>query len=316
PSQLRHPHDPYPHARSLASQQGTAGGGGGGTGGASTVGASTGAGPLHSLPPGMATPPNPFLMFPGAPFFAPGFRPYPGMPGIFPPAPGQVPQFPLSFFPKPAAPGPLTEPERRTPSPSSRHLGLLEGYGQQSMKISPPTGEEATNHLRPSPARPIPVSFNSAAAAVALLSGSPGPLMGSHSVPATDSVQERGHNNNHIKENNNHNQTNGTSSYGGQQQQQLKRSSSRSSSVTAATTVKEELHRESSDAEDGDASVSAIRVKNFSTRSKNSAGETSKSPALSEDRSQSHRRRSRTVEDVDTSESEEFSSEAKKVSIH
>ncbi|XP_053662068.1 histone-lysine N-methyltransferase PRDM16 [Anopheles marshallii] len=311
PSHLRHPHDPYPHGRPHpgAGQQGTVGGAAGGS--ASTAG--TGAGPLHSLPPGMATPPNPFLMFPGAPFFAPGFRPYPGMPGIFPPAPGQVPQFPLSFFPKPAAPGPLPEPERRTPSPSSRHLGLLESYSQQ--KISPPTGEEATNHLRPSPARPIPVSFNSAAAAVALLSGSPGPLMGNHNLPATESVQERGNNNNHIKENNNHNHTNGTSSYGGQtaQQQQQRRTSSRSSSLAAATTVKEELNRESSDAEEGDGGVSAIRVKNFSTRSKNASGETSKSPALSENRSQSQRRRSRTLEDGDTSESEEFSSEAKKV---
>uniref|UniRef100_A0A182Y3K3 C2H2-type domain-containing protein n=1 Tax=Anopheles stephensi TaxID=30069 RepID=A0A182Y3K3_ANOST len=304
PSQLRHSHDPYPHGRSIAGagQQGSAGGGSG-TGGASAVGAGSGAGTLHSLPPGMATPPNPFLMFPGHRSSRQGLDHTRGCP---------VPQFPLSFFPKPAAPGPLPEPERRTPSPSSRHLGLLEGYGQQSMKISPPTGEEATNHLRPSPARPIPVSFNSAAAAVALLSGSPGPLMGSHSLPATESAPERGNNNNHIKENNNHNQTNGTSSYGGPQQQ-LRRSSSRSSSVTAAATVKEELHRESSDAEEGDAGVSAIRVKNFSTRSKNSVGEPSKSPAMSEDRSQSQRRRSRTVDDVDTSESEEFSSEAKKV---
>uniref|UniRef100_A0A182PF99 C2H2-type domain-containing protein n=1 Tax=Anopheles epiroticus TaxID=199890 RepID=A0A182PF99_9DIPT len=297
PSQLRHPHDPYPHAaRSLsgAGQQATPGG----NAGASAAAAA--AGPLHSLPPGMATPPNPFLMFPGAPFFAPGFR---GYPPIFPPAPGQVPQFPLSFFPKPTAPGPLAEQERRTPSPASRHLSLLESYGQQSMKISPPTGEEATNHLRPSPARPIPVSFNSA---VALLSGSPGPLMGGSSqCPATEPMPERtATNNNHIKENNNHNQTNGTSSYGGQQQQQQRRSSS--------TTVKEELNRESSDAEDGDGGVASIRVKNFSSRAKSASGEPSKSPALSEDRGQSHRRRSRPVEEGDTSESEEFVSETKK----
>uniref|UniRef100_A0A182K1E4 C2H2-type domain-containing protein n=1 Tax=Anopheles christyi TaxID=43041 RepID=A0A182K1E4_9DIPT len=310
PSQLRHPHDPYPHGtRSLsgAGQQGTPGGNAG-----ASAAAVASAGSLHSLPPGMATPPNPFLMFPGAPFFAPGFRPYPGMPGIFPPAPGQVPQFPLSFFPKPVAPGPLSEQERRTPSPASRHLSLLESYGQQSMKISPPTGEEATNHLRPSPARPIPVSFNSAAAAVALLSGSPGPLMGNHSLPTTESLPERGTNNNHIKENNNHNHTNGTSSYGGQQHQ--RRTSSRSSSVAATTAiVKEELNRESSDTEEGEAGVSTIRVKNFTTRSKQGSGDSSKSPALSEGRGQSHRRRSHTAEDGDTSESEEYSSEAKKV---
>nr|XP_040235580.2 histone-lysine N-methyltransferase PRDM16 isoform X2 [Anopheles coluzzii] len=316
PSQLRHPHDPYPHgtrSHSGGSQPGTPGGSAGASAAAAAAAASGGPGALHSLPPGMATPPNPFLMFPGAPFFAPGFRPYPGMPGIFPPAPGQVPQFPLSFFPKPAGPGPLSDQERRTPSPASRHLSLLESYGQQSMKISPPTGEEASNHLRPSPARPIPVSFNSAAAAVALLSGSPGPLMGgNHSLPATEPMQpERGTNNNHIKENNNHNQTNGTSSYGGQtqQQQHQRRTSSRSSSVTA---VKEEFNRESSDVEEGEAGVSTIRVKNFSTRSKNASGDSSKSPALSEDRGSVHRRRSRTVEDGDTSESEEFASEAKK----
>uniref|UniRef100_A0A182XL13 C2H2-type domain-containing protein n=1 Tax=Anopheles quadriannulatus TaxID=34691 RepID=A0A182XL13_ANOQN len=317
PSQLRHPHDPYPHgtrSHSGGSQPGTPGGSAGASAAAAAAAAASGGpGALHSLPPGMATPPNPFLMFPGAPFFAPGFRPYPGMPGIFPPAPGQVPQFPLSFFPKPAGPGPLSDQERRTPSPASRHLSLLESYGQQSMKISPPTGEEATNHLRPSPARPIPVSFNSAAAAVALLSGSPGPLMGgNHSLPATEPIQpERGTNNNHIKENNNHNQTNGTSSYGGQtqQQQHQRRTSSRSSSVTA---VKEEFNRESSDVEEGEAGVSTIRVKNFSTRSKNASGDSSKSPALSEDRGSVHRRRSRTVEDGDTSESEEFASEAKK----
>ena len=131
---------------------------------------------------------------------------------------------------------------------------------------------------------------------------------GNHSLPVTEPIQpERGTNNNHIKENNNHNQTNGTSSYGGQTQ---RRTSSRSSSVTA---VKEEFNRESSDVEEGEAGVSTIRVKNFSTRSKNASGDSSKSPALSEDRGSVHRRRSRTVEDGDTSESEEFASEAKKV---
>uniref|UniRef100_A0A182MYW4 C2H2-type domain-containing protein n=1 Tax=Anopheles dirus TaxID=7168 RepID=A0A182MYW4_9DIPT len=310
PSQLRHPHDPYPHGRPLAGagQQGTPQGGATGATAASAGSGATAA--LHSLPPGMATPPNPFLMFPGAPFFAPGFRPYPGMPGIFPPAPGQVPQFPLSFFPKPAAPGPIPEPERRTPSPSTRHLSLLESYGQQSMKISPPTGEEATNHLRPSPARPIPVNFNSA---VALLSGSPGPLAGSHHHPTGEPASERGTNNNHIKENNNHNHTNGgTSSYGGPTRQ--RRTSSRSSSVTVTATAKEEQQHEPSETEEAaDVSVGSIRVKNFSGRSKTGSGETSKSPALSEDKSQSHRRRSRTLEEGDTSGSEEYSSDAKKV---
>ncbi|XP_053692643.1 transcription factor hamlet-like [Sabethes cyaneus] len=132
---------------------------------------SVGGGPLHSaaaaqqqsagvpnLPHSMATPPNPFLMFSGNPFFPPGFRPYPGMPGIFPPNPAQAAQFPLPFFPKPVPSG-AVEMGRKTPSP--RRLNMMEQYGQQTMKISPPTAEEATNHLRPSPARPIPVNFNS-----------------------------------------------------------------------------------------------------------------------------------------------------------
>ncbi|XP_055546888.1 transcription factor hamlet isoform X2 [Wyeomyia smithii] len=158
---------------------------------------SVGGGPLHpaaaqqqpagvpNLSHNMATPPNPFLMFSSNPFFPPGFRPYPGMTGIFPPNPAQAPQFPLPFFPKPVSAG-TVEMERKTPSP--RHLNIMEQYGQQTMKISPPTAEEATNHLRPSPARPIPVNFNSI------------PSMTSTPVPAAASAATTVlNNNNHIK---------------------------------------------------------------------------------------------------------------------
>ncbi|XP_052870885.1 histone-lysine N-methyltransferase MECOM-like [Anopheles cruzii] len=181
--------------------------------------AAAGATALPTLPPSMATPPNPFLMFPGSPFFAPGFRPHPGIPGMpFPPNPGQaVPPFPLSFFSKlpPLASMMTLEADRKTPSPPPhRHLAGLAGDGayggQQSMKISPPMGEEASSHLRPSPARPIPVNFNShSSAAVALLSGSRG---GSPTGPGL-SLTPRDHsattNNNHLKENNNNHQGTG-----------------------------------------------------------------------------------------------------------
>ncbi|XP_011493491.2 transcription factor hamlet isoform X3 [Aedes aegypti] len=139
---------------------------------------------VPNLPHNMATPPNPFFMFHGSPFFPPGFHPYPGMSGIFPPNPAQAPQFPLPFFPKPA-PAPV-ELERTTPSP--RHVNLMEQYGQQTMKISPPTAEEATNHLRPSPARPIPVNFNS------IPSMTSTPVAPSATVTTTQLT-----NNNHIK---------------------------------------------------------------------------------------------------------------------
>ncbi|XP_058814809.1 transcription factor hamlet isoform X2 [Topomyia yanbarensis] len=161
-----------------------------------------GGGPLHpsaavsqqqtagvpNLPHNMATPPNPFLMFSGNPFFPPGFRPYPGMPGIFPPNPTHASQFPLSFFPKPN-PTPI-EMDRKTPSP--RHLNLMEQYGQQTMKISPPTAEEATNHLRPSPARPIPVNFNS----IPSMTSTP---VQAAAATTTTALAAFNNNNNHIK---------------------------------------------------------------------------------------------------------------------
>lgn len=107
-----------------------------------------------TIPQAMTTPPNPFLMFRNhAPFFPPGF-PYP-LQGIFPPSPAQAPHFPL-LFPKPNVDLPTLEADRKTPP----RLNLSQSHLQHNnMKVSPPTAEEATNSLRPSPARPLPLSI-------------------------------------------------------------------------------------------------------------------------------------------------------------
>ena len=110
------------------------------------------------IPPAMTTPPNPFLMFRNhAPFFPPGFSHYPslqGIQGMFPSSPSQASHFPLMFS-KPEMP-PL-ESDRKTPPRLSLAQSLQQHHNV--MKVSPPTGEEATNNLRPSPARPIPMNL-------------------------------------------------------------------------------------------------------------------------------------------------------------
>lgn len=101
----------------------------------------------------MASRPNPFLMLPGsAQFFPPGFPPYTDWPRIFPNTAAQTP-FPL-LFPTPQHPldrSPLTEGK----IPVRHQLSAQE----HSIKLSPPTGDEASGHLRPSPSRPIPISL-------------------------------------------------------------------------------------------------------------------------------------------------------------
>lgn len=96
----------------------------------------------------MSTPPNPFFMFPGrTPFFPPGFPPYPGIQSMFPPNPAS--HFPL-LFSKPNLPSePAEVVERKTPPRVP-----ISTSQQSGVKISPPMGEEASNHMRPSPARP------------------------------------------------------------------------------------------------------------------------------------------------------------------
>lgn len=98
---------------------------------------------VPQLSQAMSTPP--FLMYPGAhPFFHPGFAPY-GLQRMFPNSAAQATSFPPILFP-------TLHPDRKTPVRQvSNH--------ESSIKISPPTGDEASNHLRPSPARPIPINL-------------------------------------------------------------------------------------------------------------------------------------------------------------
>lgn len=49
----------------------------------------------------------------------------------------------------------LEQQDRKTPPSSNRHLNI----STHGMKVSPPTAEEASSHLRPSPARPMPLNF-------------------------------------------------------------------------------------------------------------------------------------------------------------
>jgi hypothetical protein len=93
--------------------------------------------------PTMTTPPNPFLMFRNSPFFQPGLSPYPSLQGIFPPSPAQAPHFPL-FLPKHHFEMPCLDMDSSTPT----KLG----------KMSPSQADEASTNLRPSPARPAPLS--------------------------------------------------------------------------------------------------------------------------------------------------------------
>lgn len=114
-----------------------------------TSGVSSGGVP--QIPQAMTTPPNPFLMFRGPPpFFPPSFAPYHGLQGMFPNSPAQAPAFPMLF---PQQHTLDRERDRKTPP---RQLPPAQ---PSSMKISPPTAEEASNHLRPSPARPIPINL-------------------------------------------------------------------------------------------------------------------------------------------------------------
>ncbi|XP_055712319.1 transcription factor hamlet-like isoform X2 [Phlebotomus papatasi] len=105
----------------------------------------------------MTTPPNPFLMFRGpSPFFPPSFSPYHSLPGIFPASPAQAPPFPLGF-PKPSVDlSGMQDNERYTPPRQMQNNHLRRRH---SLKVSPSAAEEASNHLHPSPARPLPISM-------------------------------------------------------------------------------------------------------------------------------------------------------------
>ena len=98
----------------------------------------------------MTTPNNLFRIYAGHPsFFPPGFNPYPSLQGLFPQSPAQAPTFPM-LFPPAQMNG---DRDRNTPPRQLWHSP------HSSHKMSPSTGEEASNNLKPSPARPIPISF-------------------------------------------------------------------------------------------------------------------------------------------------------------
>lgn len=105
---------------------------------------------IPQLSQAMNVPTNPFLMLPGPPpFFPPGFAPYHNLQRMFPNSGAQVPAFSMLFPTAQHTLDCLPQSDRKTP--------LRQLSQDNLMKISPSTGEEATNNLRPSPARPIPL---------------------------------------------------------------------------------------------------------------------------------------------------------------
>jgi hypothetical protein len=103
----------------------------------------------------MTTPPNPYLMLRNhASFFPPGFSPFPGLQGIFPPSSAQAPHFPL-LFPKHNFEMPSMEHvDRKTPTKLSMTQSHNNGH-----KLSPSQADEASTNMKPSPARPAPLSI-------------------------------------------------------------------------------------------------------------------------------------------------------------
>lgn len=99
----------------------------------------------------MTSPPNPFLLFQPPPFFPPGFPPYHNLQRMFPNSAAQAQSLPAMLFSQHALER-NAYLGRKTPT---RHLTNHDS----SIKVSPPTGEEASNHLHPSPARPIPINL-------------------------------------------------------------------------------------------------------------------------------------------------------------
>lgn len=108
---------------------------------------------VSQLSQAMNVPPNPFLMLPGPPpFFPHGFPSYSNFQRMFPSNGG--PAFPAMLFPPTAQHSTMersSQSDRKTPL-----RGLLP---QDNLKLSPSTAEEASNHSRTSPARPIPINL-------------------------------------------------------------------------------------------------------------------------------------------------------------
>lgn len=108
---------------------------------------------VSQLSQAMTTPPNPFLMFPApSPFFPPGFAPYHSLQRMFPNSAAQAPPFPM-LFPT------VQHTLERTMHSNDRKTPVRQLSHDSPVKVSPPTGEEASNRLRPSPARPIPINL-------------------------------------------------------------------------------------------------------------------------------------------------------------
>jgi hypothetical protein len=106
----------------------------------------------QQIPSAMTTPPNPYLMLRNhASFFPPGFSPFPGLQGIFPPSSAQAPHFPMLFskhnFDIPS----LDVVDRKTPTKSNMTTSHNNGH-----KISPSQIEDTLKH---SPARAAPLSI-------------------------------------------------------------------------------------------------------------------------------------------------------------
>lgn len=163
----------------------------------------------------MTSPPNPFLMFPGPPpFFPHGFGPYHGLQRMFPNSPAQAPAFPMLFPPQQHALERSFSAGRKTPT---RQIPPSQ---DNSIKVSPPTGEEASNHLRPSPARPVAIS-----------------------------VQHHNNNNNNNTNNNNNSSKNGNERYNNgtsMEQRGSTRAKSSFLSIEDLTMKKDDKHRRSS----------------------------------------------------------------------
>jgi hypothetical protein len=107
----------------------------------------------------MTTPPNPYLMLRNhASFFPPGFSPFPGLQGIFPPSPAQAPHFPL-LFPKHSFEMPSMDVvDRKTPTKLS--MTQSHHHNNNGHKLSPSQADEASTNMKPSPARPAPLSIH------------------------------------------------------------------------------------------------------------------------------------------------------------
>jgi Zinc finger, C2H2 type len=210
------------------------------------------------LPPAMSTPTNPFPFFGGpTPFFPPGFpSPYHNFNGMFPPNRLQGSPFNM-FYPKPSVemPSSLDAVRETPPRPNTVRLSH-----QPDMKISPPTAEEASSHLRPSPARPTPLTFPSLHASVA-----------SH-----QSSNHNNNNNNSISNNNNNGVSHLETSnqkIGHQQNHQHRKSVERNDNHGQTTRHNSSRGSESHSSEDDESPIEIVLEKPIKDEHKNESND-------------------------------------------